>query len=117
MFSFIGSYDQRTATGTIAAQDAHAMVKASQLKISTPRKPKPRTIAEIMKRAEQMGVYAEHIGREIYFTPDPKGKSAEYICTNQKHAWRVLDQIAAEQLASLTDEQAIAAAQDAKSFF
>lgn len=117
MLQFIGSYDRRTGTGTIAASDAHQMVKASQLKVSTPRKPKTRTIAEILKRAEQMGVYAEHIGREIYFTPDPKGKSAEYICTTQKHAWQVLDQIAAEALAKLTDDQAIAQGQEAKSFF
>lgn len=107
-FQFIGAYDRRTSVGTIAASEAHQMVKSTALKISQPRKPKTRTIAEILRRAEQMGVYAEHIGREIYFTPDPKGKSAEYIRTTQKYAWQVLDNIAAEILASKSDEQAIA---------
>ena len=117
MLEFIGGYDNRYNTSTIAASDAHNMVKSTALKISAPRKPKTRTIAEILKRAEQMNIYAEKCNGEIYFTPDPKGKSAEYICTNQKHAWQVLDKIAADQLASLTDDQAIAQGQEAKAIF
>ena len=70
------------------------------LKISQPRKPKAKNIEEIMARAKAMGVYTEKHGKEIYFTPPNNGKSLEYICTNQKYAWQVLDEIAADILAS-----------------
>jgi hypothetical protein len=50
MFQIIGSYDRRTMTGSIAAPDAHAMVKASR------KQPEPKDISR--KQAEKIA--ADH---------------------------------------------------------
>lgn len=102
MLQIIGSYDRRTMIGTIAAPDAHAMVKANAPKVSKPRAPKSRTIEEIQKRCKEMGVKFESQGKEIYLTPS---SSSEYYSTSQKHAWQVLDRIASDILATLSDDQ------------
>ena len=113
-FQFIGGYDRRTRTGTISAPTAHNMVKASHAKVATPRKPKPRTIAEIKARAEDIGVKAEIENGYIYLTPP---YTSEYFATDKKRAWGILDEIFLEILKRQSDEEAIASAEQAKSFF
>lgn len=101
-FQFIGSYDNRRTVSTIAASDAHRMVKATSLKTSKPRAPKARSIDEIRDRAVMMGVTFEMQGKVIYLTPSG---TSEYYTTNKAKAWQVLDQISADILATLTDDQ------------
>jgi hypothetical protein len=113
-FQFIGGYDRRTRTGTLSAPDAHKMVKASQVKVSTPRKPKSRTIAEIKARAEQIGAKLEIENGYIYITPP---YSSEYFATDKKRAWSILDEIFLEVLKRQPDADAINAGQQAKEFF
>lgn len=100
-FQFIGGYDNRRTASTIAASDAHQMVKAS-IKTSKPRAPKARSIDEIRDRAVMMGVTFEMQGKVIYLTPSG---TSEYYTTNKTKAWQVLDQISADILATLTDDQ------------
>lgn len=115
-FEFLGGYDRRTTSGTIAAPDAHKMVKSSALKISTPRKPKARSFEEIKSRAKQMGVEVKIEGKTLFLFPpkfDANGKQigqnyGQYHSATKNTSWQVLDNIAAEILASKSDEQAIA---------
>lgn len=103
-FKFIGGYDNRRTASTITASDAHRMVKATlpSLKTSKPRAPKARSIDEIRDRAVMMGVTFEMQGKVIYLTPSG---TSEYYTTNKTKAWQVLDQISADILATLTDDQ------------
>lgn len=114
MFEFIGSYDNRTTTGTIAASEAHQMVKASQVQISTPRKPKARTIAEIKQRAAKIGAKIEIEGKWLLIS-HPISK--EYYSTDKRGAWQTLDEIQLEIVKAKPNKAIAAEAQDAISFF
>jgi hypothetical protein len=110
-FQFIGGYDRRARTGTLSAPDAHKMVKASQAKVSTPRKPKSRTIAEIKARAEQIGAKLEIENGYIYLTPP---YSSEYFATDKKRAWSILDEIFLEIVKRKSSEEIATQAKQAK---
>lgn len=105
-FQFLSAYDKRTSVGTVSAKNVHQMVRESKKKlgiaVSKPRAPKARSIDEIRDRAVMMGVTFEIQGKVIYLTPSG---TSEYYTTNKAKAWQVLDQISADILATLTDDQ------------
>jgi hypothetical protein len=105
-FQIIGFYDNRRTTATYSAATAHEMVKHSKqqagIKISKPRKPKARSIDEIRDRAVMMGVKFELEGKTIYLTPSG---TSEYRTTTKANAWATLDEISAEIMATLSDDQ------------
>jgi len=121
-FQFIGAYDQRTSVGTIAASDAHQMVKASK-----PRKPKPprrewedcRALAKAMRvligydRIE----FPNHGGKFVTTTSFENGKMYPYSHKRPSQCYEALLILQRDRLAKLSDEQAIADGQQAKSFF
>jgi len=121
MFSIIGSYDQRTSTGTIAASDAHKMVKASKL-------PKPKTAKreweDCRGLAKALGVLVgyDHIefpkqGKFVTTSCFENGKGYSYSHKRPNQCYEALLSLQRDRLARLSDEEAIAQAEQAKSFF
>lgn len=108
-FQFIGSYDNRTMTSTIAAQDAHAMATRTP----KPRKPKSRTLDEILDRALAMQVKVEMSSKTFTFYP-PKFDAndnfvghnyGQYSIATKANAWQALDEIALDILKAKSDAQ------------
>jgi hypothetical protein len=113
-FQIIGGYDLRRSTSTIAARDAHAMVRESNKRagITKPRAPKSRSLQEISDRAGSLGVEIEIKGKEITLFP-PKfnelgerigNNHGDYYTTTQKAAWQTLDEIAVEIVKAKSDD-------------
>jgi hypothetical protein len=112
-FQIIGGYDMRRSTSTIAARDAHAMVKESNKRagITKPRAPKSRSLQEISDRAGSLGVEIEIKGKEITLFP-PKFELGEqignnhgdYYTTTKANAWQVLDEISLEIVKAKSDD-------------
>jgi hypothetical protein len=113
-FQIIGGYDLRRNTSTIAARDAHAMVKESNKRagITKPRKPKAHTLDEILDRALNMGVKVEMSSKQFTFYPpkfDADGNQdghnyGQYSIATKATAWQALDEIALEIVKSKSDE-------------
>lgn len=113
-FQIIGGYDLRRNTSTIAARDAHAMVRESNKRagITKPRKPKARSLEEINNRAKSMGVEMLINGKEIALFPPKFNEVGEQIGNNhgdyytatQATAWQALDEIALEIVKAKSDE-------------
>lgn len=124
-FQIIGGYDLRRNTSTIAARDAHAMVRESNKRagITKPRKPKARSLEEISNRAKSLGVEVEVSSKQFTFYPPKFNELGEQIGNNhgdyytaaKATAWQALDEIALEIVKAKSDkaiateaEQAIA---------
>ena len=122
MFSIIGSYDQRTSTGAIAASEAHQMVKAT-------KKPKPKTPKKTWEwedcqaLAKSMGVLIGYI--YIQFPNHDKkfaascfenGKMYSYKYNRPTQCYEALLTLQRDRLARLSDDEAIAQAEIAKDF-
>ena len=112
-FQIIGGYDMRRSTSTIAARDAHAMVKESNKRagITKPRAQKSRSLQEISDRAGSLGVEIEIKGKEITLFP-PKfnelgeqigNNHGDYYTTTKANAWQVLDEISLEIVKAKSD--------------
>jgi hypothetical protein len=125
MLTIIGSYDQRTSTGAIAASEAHQMVKASK----QPKKPKTpkktwewedcRALAKTMKVLIGY-IYIQFPSHDKEFAAAScfeNGKMYSYEYNRPTQCYEALLILQRDRLARLSDEEAIAAAQDAKAFF
>lgn len=110
-FQIIGGYDMRRNTSTIASSDAHAMVKASNPKVSKPRKPKAYTLDQILDRALTLGVKVEMASKQFTFYPpkfDDNGNQVghnygEYMIATKATARQALDEIAVEIVKAKSD--------------
>ena len=123
-FQFIGSYDRRTRTGTIAAQDAHALVKASQprRKPKNPKKNPKREWIDCQALAKVLGVligydHIEFPNEGKFVTTFEKGKSYSYKYNSPNQCYESLLALQRDRLSRLSDAEAIASAEQAKSFF
>jgi hypothetical protein len=112
-FQIIGGYDLRRSTSTIAARDAHAMVRESNKRagITKPRAPKSRSLQEISDRAKSMGVEIQLYPKGITLFP-PKfnelgeqisNNHGDYYTTTKANAWQVLDEISLEIVKAKSD--------------
>lgn len=103
---FIGSYDRRTATGTIPSEVAHQITKR--------KRPTARTWAQVSDRALGMDVTIEKEGRTTFLNPPSIVGGGYYAVTSATQAWATLDQIAAQLTAAMSDEQVILLATEYK---
>lgn len=103
-FEFIGGYDRRTVTGTIAAADAHKMVKASRTpKRQSPPKPTWENCQALAKRLN-----VSLAGDHVWFGASSFESGKMYGFKNAPQAYGALLQLQRDRLAKLSDEQAIA---------
>jgi hypothetical protein len=122
MFTIIGSYDQRTNTGTIAAKDAHSMVKGSKLPKPKPPK-KTWEDCRALAKALKVLIGYDHIdfpnyeGKFVTSSSFEQGKSYSYSHKKSSECYEALLILQRDRLARLSDEDAIAQAEQAKSFF
>lgn len=122
MFAFIGGYDLRTSTSTIAASEAHQMVKAS--KLPKPKNPK-REWEDCRALAKALGVlvgydhieFPSHDGKYVTTKSFENGKSYRYSHKRPNQCYEALLNLQGDRLARLSDEEAIAQGQESKAFF
>lgn len=113
--TIIGSYDKRNTSATFTAPDAHKMVKASSLKASKPRKPKSRTLDEILDRALSMKVKVEMSSKQMTLYPPKFNANGEqigynygqYWTTTKAGAWAALDEISLEIVEAMSNLQVV----------
>lgn len=121
-FQFIGSYDRRTTAGTINAENAHQMVKASKPKrqqAKTWQWKDCRAMAKVLK----VLIGYDHIefpnyeGKFVTASAFENGKRYSYKHHSPSQCYEALLLLQRDRLARLSDAEAIAAGQQAKQLF